>query len=560
MGRAVASAEATDKRARPRSTIARGPASTTSRPRTAARCDACVPPAGGTATCNGTACDFTCGTMKKCATKCTSGCCVDTDCGMQAGMAGKCDTSTNVCNYTCAAGFKPCGAGNCIPMANCCSQSDCPGTCKTCSAAGACVTVMGADDLDSCNGTCDATGACKSKRGQTCLTGSGCIAGTTCAPDGYCCNTACTNSCEACDIAGFLGTCTPVAPGAPRSGHPACSGTGPCAGSCGGQASTCVYPGSGTSCRAASCMTGTATLAAGCNGAGSCPAVATAMCNPFICGTTACLATCTSNSQCVTGAACVNGVCTPCGTGQTVCPNACANLQTDPVHCGSCTAAPCSGTCQAGLCCTGATTNCNGTCVDLTSDDNHCGACSGSTASCVGGGVFRHCRNSQCRAVDGSLCSSDSECFSGKCNIFYHDFDHDGYPDQRVTQGFCTLPLTTDYILPRSDIAWDCCDEITKVHPGSTEFFPWGPSSVFFNQECQSSAGDTNCDGTIEVDPALTGLVVDTCQLSGSLCEPVYKVFTPADCGVGQCGNSGCDGTCQPACFPGPLPFGVGCR
>ena len=262
-------------------------------------CDPCVAPAGGTATCDGSKCDFTCGSMKKCVGKCTSGCCADTDCPAQAGKAGKCDTSTNVCNYDCAVGFKPCGVGTCIPMASCCSESDCAGPCKACGAAGACVAVTGADDLDSCNGTCDATGACKSKKGQTCQTGTGgCIAGTTCAPDGYCCDRACTNSCEACDLTGFLGTCTPLASGTPHGNRASCTGTATeCAGTCAGRTDgLCSFP-TGT-CGSATCS-GASVIGKGTCASGACvPPAAQACANGFGCAAGACKTTCTTSDDC----------------------------------------------------------------------------------------------------------------------------------------------------------------------------------------------------------------------------------------------------------------------
>lgn len=124
-------------------------------------CGACPIPAGGTSTCNGSTCDFTCGSMRKCGSKCVSGCCVDGDCPLQAGKTGKCDSATNTCSYDCAVGFKPCGVGTCIPAGNCCSESDCAGTCRTCSTAGSCITVANMSDPDSCpGGLCDSSGVC----------------------------------------------------------------------------------------------------------------------------------------------------------------------------------------------------------------------------------------------------------------------------------------------------------------------------------------------------------------------------------------------------------------
>ena len=141
-----------------------------------ASCNPCVPPTGGTATCNGTQCGFDCGSQRKCTNKCVpqSGCCADADCPTMNGMVGQCDTSANACRYMgCATGFKPCGT-SCIASNACCSASDCTGTCQTCPMpGGTCTSVRNADDTDSCAGTCDANGACKSRRGQTCNTVSG---------------------------------------------------------------------------------------------------------------------------------------------------------------------------------------------------------------------------------------------------------------------------------------------------------------------------------------------------------------------------------------------------
>lgn len=527
-------------------------------------CDACTAPAGGTPTCDGTRCDFTCGTMRKCPTKCTTGCCADADCPPMAGMAGRCDTSTNTCNYSCATGFKPCGAGTCIPMANCCTASDCAGTCRTCSAAGACVAVTNADDTDSCPGTCDATGACKSKRGQTCMTGGGCITGTTCAPDGICCNTACTGSCEACDIAGQLGTCTPVASGNPHGNRASCAGTNAtCAGTCAGLASgQCSFP--VRACGTAMCS-GVDFVDVGMCSGGNCTQPAARACaGNLICSGSACKTSCMSNADCRTGLLCVNGACqSTCPAGLTNCSGTCVNLQTDPAHCGSCTATACNGTCQSGVCCGVGLTNCSGVCVDLTSDDKHCGACSGGNTDCtLSGRAIAHCRNSLCRFVDGFSCTSDGECFNGLCNPLYSDTDGDGYPSRSLARmvRFCgSSSVDQHYISARPDGKWDCCDESGVAHPGATDFIPWGPNSIFFDLECQNARGDTNCDGTIEVDPLFAGASQLICQLNGSVCESTTRPVGPEDCGSSFSAPCSCDATtCQRACGPGFTP--VGCR
>jgi alpha-tubulin suppressor-like RCC1 family protein len=274
-------------------------------------CSPCAPPAGGTATCDGTSCGFDCGSMRKCATKCTTGCCVDADCPVQNGMVGRCDTSTNACNYMgCASGFKPCGQA-CIANASCCADADCPGTCRRCpSAGGTCATVQNADDTDSCAGTCDAAGACKSKRGQVCnATAGGCLTGSVCAPDGYCCDTACTAPCMACDIQGMQGTCTAVASGPPHSNHTACAGTGTsCAGTCQGRSDgACVY---GTaSCGSATCS-GPKIIDAPTCSSGACVTPASRDCaGHYVCSQNMCRTSCTAHTDCQAGYFCANGTC-----------------------------------------------------------------------------------------------------------------------------------------------------------------------------------------------------------------------------------------------------------
>jgi hypothetical protein len=109
----------------------------------------------------------------------------------------------------------------------------------------ACTALKNQDDPGLCSGTCDKNGDCKSKQGQTCQTvASGCAAGTFCSPDGYCCDKACTGSCEACDIQGALGTCTTLAANATSHlGHTACNTSElTCAGSCNGNSAACFYP------------------------------------------------------------------------------------------------------------------------------------------------------------------------------------------------------------------------------------------------------------------------------------------------------------------------------
>ena len=127
------------------------------------------------------------------------------------GVAGTCDTATNQC-------------------VGCVTRSDCAGQCQTCT-NGVCKAVKSQDDPGVCAGTCDSTGACKSRQGQTCQTaGGGCAAGTTCSPDGVCCDSTCNQACRSClgsKTGGADGTCANVTNGTScgASGHYCSAGT-----------------------------------------------------------------------------------------------------------------------------------------------------------------------------------------------------------------------------------------------------------------------------------------------------------------------------------------------
>jgi len=220
-----------------------------------------------------------------------------------------------------------------------------------------------------------------------------------------------------------------------------------------------------------------------------------------------------------------------------------------------------------GMQCPGGQTNCSGTCVDLTSDDHHCGACGGQNTDCtLQGMTVQHCRASKCRLADGYSCSSDSDCLSAACNEFYADYDQDGYPDKLNTAWFCTFPgnsaqengPTVTYIAARSDAKWDCCDQLAQVHPGATQFFAWGTSSTS-TAECMNSAGDTNCDGTVQVDPSAIITTSCTVETDGTTCDVGKQTPTSVDCGkqLCGCGAPAPNASCVLYCAPGGP--GVGC-
>ena len=286
----------------------------------------CLAPAGGTATCDGTTCGISCGgaTPQKCAASMTcipaSGCCSNADCPAKAGgqQAGSCDSGTNTCDYSCPSNSQACTAGGttaCIPEGGCCTDSDCAGSCTSCNkTTHTCAPVKNSDDpTGRCSGTCDSAGNCKSKRGQPCNTVSGsaggCVSGSMCSPDGYCCDTACTGSCVACDLPGLQGTCTTLAAGTnPHSNHPVCAGSGTaCAGSC-GASGTCSYQTS--ACGTGPTCSGTNFVGQAVCSQGSCQESSAAPCaGHLICSQNACKTDCATDSDCLTGYFCSAGTC-----------------------------------------------------------------------------------------------------------------------------------------------------------------------------------------------------------------------------------------------------------
>ena len=359
--------------------------------------------------------------------ECTSGYCADgvccngacttacTSCNL-TGLAGTCSPVKSAIDDTCSGtqscdatgsckkasgqtctAAADCASGACVD-GTCCGAASC-GACQACTGGGGtCVAVTSADDPDSCTSTksCDATGACKLKPGQACTAASQCVSGF-CA-DGVCCNAACTGGCEACAESSSPGSCVAVS-GAPRSGHTACAGSGTCGGACDGTTRTaCSYPGASTSCRSASCTSGTATLAAGCNGSGACPAAQTVTCAPNSCASTACAGGCSSTQACANSSYyCSGGSCVTKKTNGTACGGA-----------GECT----SGACVDGMCCGSAScgscqscTGAGGTCVAVTSGDDSDSCSGGST--CDGSGA--------CKLKQGQTCTTGSQCVTTFC-------------------------------------------------------------------------------------------------------------------------------------------------
>lgn len=342
---------------------------------------------------------------------------------------GTCDgTTPTTCSYP-GAGTScrsaSCSSGTAILAASCQGTGSCPAVqtqlCSpyvcgptaclgNCSGDGDCVSA------DYCSG-----GVCTPKLGNGGRCSSPNQCGSNFCIDGVCCNTACNGQCQACDVARSVGTCSNVT-GAPHGGRTLCSSDGTiCGGSCDGtNAFSCAYPGSSTACRAPNCAAGLATLPASCQGTGTCPALQTQPCTPYVCGATACLGNCSTDRDCISADYCSGGVCVPKLTNGTSCggPNQCASGMCVDNYC--CNAA-CAGECQA---CDviGSRGNCvavsgapHGGRTPCTTDGTSCGGrCDGTTTSaCTYPGASTQCRAPSCAtgtATAAANCAGTGAC------------------------------------------------------------------------------------------------------------------------------------------------------
>ena len=389
-------------------------------------------------------------------------------------QVGVCDVA-EVCdgiNPTCPAdAVRPnthmCGSASCTGGVET-AAVNCNGTDKTCPSgmmtncspyicgASACLSSC-VDDDDCASSAYCAAGSCVAKlaNGTACSTGTQCTSGI-CA-DGVCCDGACTAQCEACNVSGSLGTCSPVT-GTPVTGRTPCAGTGTCGGSCDGSNRTaCAYPDMTVVCRMGSCTGGTATLEATCDGAGACPAVQMQDCAPNTCAGNICGGGCTTDGQCASGNYCSGGVCVPtlangssC-SGDTQCTSGfctdgvCCNLECSG-QCEACNSAGTVGTCIAVM---GAPVGGRTPCAGMIGD-----TCTGSCDGVVGNSCTFPSTSVECSAAD---CRSDTQFEAAFC---------DG-------AGACNMPMETacgfgcaGVVCAECVLDTDCTDPQTRCVSG----------------------------------------------------------------------------------------------
>lgn len=289
-----------------------------------------------------------------------------------------------------------CGSGYCVD--NFCCDTPCDGGCGACDLVGdegTCSPLVSGDVGDpSCNPyLCDGANVdCPLSCGvdADCATGFGCDSGACVAlkangvacgadgdgdgecssamcTDGVCCDSLCGSPCDACDVAGNLGTCTAVASGSP--GSPSCA--------------------------------------------------------PYLCdgASVACPSSCTTFADCSGDHYCSGGLCVPDEPIGVACTDA-GECQSGECVDGYCCNTACDGPCDTCL-----TAGEEGTCAPLPKGSLGTPACSpylcdGAAAVCPESCTFdvdcdpeSHCDNGVClgNGVDGEDCEESVECASGNC-------------------------------------------------------------------------------------------------------------------------------------------------
>jgi hypothetical protein len=117
--------------------------------------------------------------------------------------------------------------------------------------------------------------------------------------DGVCCESACAGTCEACNLPGKAGTCSPIASGIDPDKE--CLGKdAACGGSCNG-ARACAFPGATTTCKPPNCS-GASLTTSTCDGSGGCVTKTAACPGSYQClDAVSCRASCAAHSQCSSG-------------------------------------------------------------------------------------------------------------------------------------------------------------------------------------------------------------------------------------------------------------------
>ncbi len=257
-------------------------------------------------------------------------------------------------------------------------------------------------------------------QGEACSPADTCDTGN--CVDGYCCNSTCDNTCQACNVAGLLGICSNIANGATPVGSRVCNAQdkSTCGrdGTCDGTGNCRDWPG-GTECAAGTCdqPTGNFTYPSTCNGAGSCVANGGDNCAPYKCqDATQCYAICSDSTQCSGSNNCVSQSCGKLPNGRTCAGgNGALCLNGNCVD-GHCCDTSCASACQAcdvsgslGMCTTVAKGSPHGTRTCTNLGTAPCGgSCDGTTSDCSYPDGTTPC---------GTSCSSPTQLTNSFCDV-----------------------------------------------------------------------------------------------------------------------------------------------
>ncbi|HEY3353623.1 MAG TPA: dickkopf-related protein, partial [Polyangia bacterium] len=483
--------------------------------------------------------------------QCLSNLCVDSVC-CDGACSGACDVCSAAlgaspnghCTNVTGPGSPVCGGGAYVCTG---TSPSCPGSCN---------------DDSVCAGTfyCNtATHQCVPKlaKGAGCGAPNQCQAGLYCV-DGFCCDSLCNQQCGACNVGGHQGTCFPVT-GAPVGGRAACAGSGTCGGQCDGTTiNTCTFPGAATQCRAASCASGVGTLAGGCDGAGACPAATTVSCGPYVCGPTACRATCASDTDCAAGSYCdAGGHCVAKGGAGADCAS--NNQCGSGLQCvdGKCCTGACTGQCEAcnvaghaGTCwpVTGAPAGARTSCL---TDGTACGgACDGSNrTACTYPAAATVCRAGSCTsgtATSQAVCAGTGSCpalATTTCSPYA--CGPTGCRTTCAADGDCVAGFFCDataHCAAKYGAGHDCGGQ-NQCAAGLTCV-----DGVCCTTACGEQCRACNLPGSVGTCAAVTGAPVGgraACQSDGTVCAGACDGASPSCAYAGAataCRNASCSG------------------
>jgi hypothetical protein len=459
--------------------------------------------------------------LNQCAPSAASTCGADGFCDGK----GACEiySKATVCkDPTCTAGGAVgTAAARCDGMGTCAAAAAIACNEYMCGTNGACLVTCRTNTDCSPGNVCNG-GICGKKiLGATCVANTECATGT--CQQGVCCDKVCTGTCLACNQASSLGHCLPLPLGPAPAGQctPADPSTCGNDGNCDGTGK-CHLQTTGTICKAATCSLALQTLAARCDGVGTCVNGTTQPCDPFQCGASgACLGTCNpanGNGDCTTGNVCTPNVSMP----------ATGSCGKKPLGAG-CTL---PGECGSNLCE-------GGTCCDM--------PCSGTCKSCSLAGSAGKCSNvpagqdplDQCPVDAVSTCKRDGLCDgNGACRNY-----------AAATVCVASTCTSATFTTQRTcDGAGTCAPATTGTCAGS---FACDTTNGVCKTSCSPATSSTDC-----ASPATCSGTACVLKANGIACGTANECAT-GFCEQGICCASACQGTCRSCALPGATTLGV---